>query len=157
MTGSKPLKTYKGSGATGKGICTTSQFATRNKASRTNSIALFGFILQAVCVRERKDRKTMDRLLRAFAGEQLQIIEVTETQSPKRKKLIDESYKLHNELEKKLNNEEKELLERLFDIGSEEKILYAEDKFIRGYRLGVLMTMEVFAGHDKFLFEGRTE
>ena len=99
----------------------------------------------------------MDRLLRAFAGEQLQIIEVTETQSPKRKKLIDESYKLHNELEKKLNNEEKELLERLFDIGSEEKILYAEDKFIRGYRLGVLMTMEVFAGHDKFLFEGRTE
>ena len=99
----------------------------------------------------------MDKLLRAFAGEQLQVIEVTETRSPKRQKLIDESYKLHNELEEKLNSEEKELLERLLDTDSEEKTLYAEDKFIRGYRLGVLMTMEVFAGQDKFLFAGRTE
>lgn len=47
----------------------------------------------------------MDKLLRAFAGEQLQIIEVTETRSPQHKKLIDESYKLYNELEKKLNVE----------------------------------------------------
>ena len=97
----------------------------------------------------------MDRLLRAFADEQLQVIEVTETRSPKRQKLIDESYKLHNELEEKLNSEEKELLERLLDTDSEEKNLYAEDKFIRGYRPGVLMTMEVFAEQDKFLFMGR--
>lgn len=99
----------------------------------------------------------MDKLLRAFAGEQLQIIEVTETRSPQRQKLIDEGYKLHNELGEKLNSGEKELLERLIDVNSEEKTLYAEDKFIRGYRLGVLMTMEVFAGQDKFFFEGRTE
>lgn len=97
----------------------------------------------------------MDRLLRAFADEQLQIIEVTETRSPKRKKLIDEGYRLHKELAEKLNKEDKELLEHLVDIISEEKTLYAEDKFIRGYRLGVLMTIEVFAGQDKFIFEGR--
>lgn len=99
----------------------------------------------------------MDKILRAFAGEQLQIVEVTETRSPQRKKLIDEGYKLHNKLEEKLNSEEKELLERLIDVNSEEKSLYAEDKFIRGYRLGVLMTTEVFAGQGKFFFDGRTE
>ena len=71
----------------------------------------------------------MDKLLRAFAGEQLQVIEVTETRSPQRKKLIDKGYKLYNELEEKLNSEEKELLERLIDVNSEEKGLYAEDKF----------------------------
>lgn len=78
----------------------------------------------------------MDKLLRAFAGEQLQIIEVTETRSPQHKKLIDESYKLYNELEKKLNSGEKELLERLIDVNSEEKSLYAEDKFIKRVSVG---------------------
>lgn len=58
----------------------------------------------------------MERFLRAFANDQLQVIEVTETRSPKRKKLI-----------------------------------------IRGYRLGVLMTMEVFAGQEKFFYNERTE
>jgi len=99
----------------------------------------------------------MERFLRAFASDQLQVIEVTETRSPKRQKLIDESYKLHNELEEKLNSEEKEMLERLLDINADEHTLYAEDKFIRGYRLGVLMTMEVFAGQEKFFYDGRTE
>lgn len=99
----------------------------------------------------------MERFLRAFASDQLQVIEVTETRSPKRQKLIDESYKLHNELEEKLNGEEKEMLERLLDINADEHTLYAEDKFIRGYRLGVLMTMEVFAGQEKFFYDGRTE
>lgn len=96
----------------------------------------------------------MERFLRAFASEQLQVIEVTETRSPKRKRLLDESYKLHTELEEKLNSEEKELLERLLDVNADENALYGEDKFIRGYRLGVLMTMEVFAGQEKFFFEG---
>lgn len=95
----------------------------------------------------------MERFLRAFASDQLQVIEVTETRSPKRQRLIDESYKLHTELEQKLNTEEKELLERLLDTNADENTLYAEDKFIRGYRLGVLMTMEVFAGQDRFFYE----
>lgn len=99
----------------------------------------------------------MERFLRAFASDQLQVIEVTETRSPKRKQLIDESYKIQSELEQKLNSEEKELLERLLDINTDENTLYAEDKFIRGYRLGVLMTMEVFAEQEKFFYDKRTE
>ena len=99
----------------------------------------------------------MERFLRAFASDQLQVIEVTETRSPKRKQLIDESYKIQSELEQKLNSEEKELLERLLDINTDENTLYAEDKFIRGYRLGVLMTMEVFTEQEKFFYDKRTE
>lgn len=56
MTGLMPLKIYKGSGATGKSICTTSHYATRNKAGNTNIIALFGSALQAV-VGEKKGHK----------------------------------------------------------------------------------------------------
>ena len=95
----------------------------------------------------------MEKFLRAFASDQLQVVEVTETRSPKRKQLLDEGYKLHTELEQKLNSEEKELLEHLLDINAEESALYGEDKFIRGYRLGVLMTMEVFAEQDKFFYQ----
>ncbi len=95
----------------------------------------------------------MERFLRAFANDQLQVFEATETRSPKRKRLLDESYKLHTELEQKLNSEEKELLEHLLDINADENTLYGEDEFIRGYRLGVLMTMEVFAEQDTFFYE----
>lgn len=92
----------------------------------------------------------MDKFLRALAGDELQVVEVTETRSPKREQLITDSYNLYIELEQKLNNEEKELLERLLDINAEEKCLYADDKFIRGYRLGVLMTTEVFTEQETF-------
>ena len=95
----------------------------------------------------------MEKLLRVFASEQLQVEEVTETRSPKQKRLLAESDKPHAELEQKLNSEEKELLECLLDINADESTLYGEDKFVRGYRLGVLMTMEVFAGQDKFFYE----
>ncbi len=93
----------------------------------------------------------MDKILRAFAGEQLQMSEGAETKSPRHKQLEEEGYKLYNELREKLSAEEEELLERLLDVNAEEKSLYAEDQFIRGYRLGVLMTMEVFIGEDRFL------
>ncbi len=93
----------------------------------------------------------MDKILRAFAREQLQMVEGIESQSPQHKKLLEKGYQLYCELEEKLNSEEKELLERLLDINAEEKELYAEEQLIRGYRLGVLMTMEVFAGKNQLL------
>lgn len=93
----------------------------------------------------------MDKILRAFAVEQLQMSERTETKSPRHKQLSEEGYKLYHEIREKLSGEEEELLERLLDVTAEEKSLYAEDQFIRGYRLGVLMTMEIFAEEDKLL------
>lgn len=93
----------------------------------------------------------MEKILRAFAGDRLQTTGVTETQSPKRKQLMDVGYKLYTELERRLNREERELLDGLLDANAEENALYAEDKFICGYRLGVLMTTEVFYGQDVLL------
>lgn len=58
------------------------------------------------------------------------------------------------ELENKLNGEEKVLLDRMLDSISKEWCRYAEQKFVRGYRLGVLMTMEVFEGREDFLGRG---
>ena len=110
MTGLKPLKTYKGSGATaGKGnlhhftVCNPQQ-GEPHKYYSTVRVCL------ASGLWKKGQESVMDKLLRAFAGEQLQIIEVTETRSPQRKKLIEEGYKLYNELEEKLNSGEKELL-----------------------------------------------
>lgn len=93
----------------------------------------------------------MDKILKAFANEQLKMVEGTETQSPQHKKLLEEGYQLYCELEEKLSSGEKELLERLLDINAEDKEIYAENQLIRGYRLGVLMTMEVFAGEEQLL------
>lgn len=96
----------------------------------------------------------MGRILKAFAGDQLQVIEEIEKRTPERQKLIDKGYQLHTELEQKLSGEERELLEKLLDNISDESCRYAEDKFIRGYRLGVLMTMEVFSEQETF-FDGK--
>ncbi len=98
----------------------------------------------------------MGKFLKAFAGEQLQVAEATETRSPERKRLIDKSCRLHAELEQRLSTEERELLERLLDVNADENTLYGEERFIRGYQLGVLMTMEIFAGQETFFCKGRT-
>ena len=60
--------------------------------------------------------------------------------------------KYEKKLSKKLEGESKKLLERLVDAQSEASIIAETDKFIYGYRLGVLMTMEVFNGYDDALF-----
>lgn len=99
----------------------------------------------------------MDKLLRALASEQLQIIEVNETRSPEHEALLDKSLELYTELEQKLNSEELKLIKQLMDTNSAESAIDSEEKFIRGYRLGVLMTMEVFAGQNTFFFEEGTK
>lgn len=96
----------------------------------------------------------MGEILNAFVTEQLRTDSGTEKQDEKQKKLNEKSYGLRMELENRLNGEEKVLLNRMMDSMYEEWCRYAEQKFVRGYRLGVLMTMEVFEGWDDFLGRG---
>lgn len=96
----------------------------------------------------------MGEILNAFATEQLRTDSGTEKQDETQKKLNEKSYGLRTELENKLNGEEKVLLDRMMDSMCEEWCRYAEQKFVRGYRLGVLMTMEVFEERDDFLGRG---
>lgn len=92
----------------------------------------------------------MEKILRAFASGQLQVVQVTESRSPEREMLLEKSFKLHKELEQKLGEVERELLEHMLEAILGENCRNAEDKFIRGYRLGTLMMMEVFAEQDTF-------
>ena len=92
----------------------------------------------------------MGRILEAFAGDELHVIPSDETRSPKRQKLCDKVCELREKLEEKLNNEEKVLLNELMDTVADENCCYAQSKFIRGYRLGVLMTMEIMSEQETF-------
>ncbi|MDE7479111.1 MAG: hypothetical protein K2M91_14425 [Lachnospiraceae bacterium] len=60
---------------------------------------------------------------------------------------------LQGKLEKKLNDEDKELLQKFADTYFDESCCDAHNNFVRGYRLGALMTMEVFWEQDSFLGE----
>ena len=93
----------------------------------------------------------MGKILEAFANDELCIEPAYAKLSPQRKKLLDQSGELLTKLNEKLNDEEQELLSRFINTILDENYLYAQDRFIRGYRLGVLMTTEVFSEQDSYL------
>ncbi len=92
----------------------------------------------------------MERILEAFAQDELHVIPSEEIRSPKHQKLRDRVCELQEKLEEKLNNEEKELFNELMDVMADENCCYAQSKFIRGYRLGTLMTMEIMSEQETF-------
>lgn len=96
----------------------------------------------------------MGRMLKALATDQININAITERPSPQHKRLYKRSCELQAELEKKLNDDEKELLDKLMDTMFEDGSCYAEEKFIRGYKLGVLMTAEVYQEQGEFFGRG---
>jgi hypothetical protein len=53
-----------------------------------------------------------------------------------------------------LSGEQKEALEKFIDAQAEISLLSGIDRFIYGYRLGVLMTMEVFEGKENLIVGG---
>lgn len=99
----------------------------------------------------------MGRILEAFAGDELHVIPSKEIRSTKRQELCDKACELQEKLEEKLNNEDKKLLNELMDAIADENYCYAQSKFIRGYRLGVLMTMEVMSEQETFFGKSRSE
>ena len=52
----------------------------------------------------------------------------------------------------KLNEEERKMLDAYSDAQTEESAIYAKDRFIKGFRLGVLMMMEVITDEDDLVF-----
>lgn len=93
----------------------------------------------------------MGKILDAFASEKFMAKPVIEKRSPKRQELIEKVHTLHETLSKKLDDENKELLEELLNTVYDENCCYAEESFIYGYRLGVLMTMEIVTEQDMLL------
>lgn len=93
----------------------------------------------------------MSTILEAFANDDLHVLEITEKRSPERQKLIDLSVVLRSKLEQNINDSDKELLDQLLNAVYDETSLYAQDRFINGYRLGTLMATEVFQEKNTFL------
>ena len=60
-------------------------------------------------------------------------------------------------LDARLDDEGKKLLEQLSDAQMDESHLYAVDQFVRGYRIGMLMMLEVLGGASDLLHEGKPE
>ena len=57
----------------------------------------------------------------------------------------------------KLNEEEQKMLDDYSTAQTEESLLYGNDRFVKGFRLGVLMMMEVITDKDDLiLHEGNS-
>ena len=95
----------------------------------------------------------MGKILDAFTDEQLLVNAVTEKRSPTHQKYCEQVCAFHKELEETLNEEQTGLLEKLLDAVENEHNCDAQNRFIRGYSLGVLMATEVMEERDKFLIE----
>ena len=93
----------------------------------------------------------MGTILEAFAEGELCVEEESEKRSPEHQRLCEEAGRLQCQLEERLDEEERKLLDCLTDVLSAECSCYARSRFVRGYRLGVLMTMEVFSEQDTFV------
>lgn len=93
----------------------------------------------------------MGKILTAFLTDQLRVNNVTRQKTPEQKKLCEKSYDLQEKLSAKLNQEENEMLTELVDTLFEEGCVDAEKELERGYRLGVLMTVEIFTEQEMFL------
>ena len=59
--------------------------------------------------------------------------------------------KLRTAFEEALSDEEKEAFQNLKDTSDSVSLNYATDRFVAGFRLGVLMMAEVFAGSDDLI------
>lgn len=88
----------------------------------------------------------MQTILEAFATENLSVEPVILEGGTEYQRARNLYADLGEQLLAKLNEEEKELLEKYTDAVADENHLYSVERFIDGYRLGVLMTMEVFTG-----------
>lgn len=93
----------------------------------------------------------MGNVLEAFATGNLTVEPAIYEGSEEYNKARELYCSLGEELHAKLNAEERELLDRYTDAHLEESYLYSMDRFVTGYRLGVLMMMEVFNGREAFM------
>lgn len=102
----------------------------------------------------------MKSILEAFANDNLEVLPSTCPKSEISSHLLNKADKLTEALEDILNDKGKELLDKLDSTNAKLEDISATDRFIRGYRLGVLMMIDVFAGYDSLVLQsngGKTD
>lgn len=76
---------------------------------------------------------------------------IVEKRSQEHQKACDTAYSLLEALEKSLDINERELLNKTTDALNHEKLVYATDNFIRGYCLGALMMLEIMEKQEELI------
>lgn len=95
----------------------------------------------------------MGRILEAFLTEQLRVDSGTDRRTPEHQALSEKSIKLQDQLDETLKDKQKAILQKLTETLFDEGYCAEQSKFERGFRLGVLITSEIFYGQDIFLWE----
>lgn len=93
----------------------------------------------------------MANILTAFLTDQLRVDSGTERRSPEHQELCEKGNELQDQLAKMLNDKQKSILTELVETLFAESCCAEQVKFERGFRLGVLITSEIFYGQDIFL------
>lgn len=93
----------------------------------------------------------MGKILEALADDNLCINPTIYKGPPEYQEAVKTLFKTAEALDTKLNDEEKKIFEQFRDAQSDESHISEIYKFVRGYRLGVLMMFEVFAGTSDFI------
>lgn len=97
----------------------------------------------------------MESILEAFANDNLEVLPSTCPKSETSTHLLGKADKLMETLEAMLNDEGKELLGKLDTTNAKLDDISSTDRFIRGYRLGVLMMIDVFVGYDSLILRNK--
>lgn len=97
----------------------------------------------------------MESILEAFANDNLEVLPSTCPKSAASGHLLNTADKLTETLEAMLNDEGKKLLDKLDSTNAKLEDISSTDRFIRGYRLGVLMMIDVFVGYDSLILRSK--
>ncbi len=92
----------------------------------------------------------MGNILTAFLTDQLRVDSGTEKRTPEHQELCEKGNELEEQLAEMLNDKQKSILTELVETFFDESCCAEQVKFERGFRLGVLITSEIFYGQDIF-------
>ena len=92
----------------------------------------------------------MGNILEVLLTNQLRIDSNTERRTPEHQALCEKGSELQGQLAETLNDKQKAILEELVETFFGECSYAEQVKFERGFRLGVLITSEIFYGQGTF-------
>lgn len=99
-------------------------------------------------------KKVMQKILEALANDALRVEADEKQRTPEHQRVSDLCSKLEDRMEARLEGEDKKLFDEMMSAFTYESSYYAQERFIRGFRLGALIIMEIFADPDVFLWRG---
>lgn len=93
----------------------------------------------------------MGKILEAFAEEELSVVPVTYRGNAEYRAATNTMCELAELLSEKLDEEGCQLFEKFRDAQAKAEWIYARDRFIDGYRTGILTMTEIFTESDSLI------